>query len=105
MRKIGEFILGSFEDKLCLLDFNQRKMRKIVDKFNTAAIYITHDLAVVSTMANKIGVLPMTKEDLLKTSDIISIHVVLNDKYKNLITNKELKIMKKSSKNSDIWTI
>ena len=30
--------------------------------------------------ANKIGVLPMTKEDLLKNSDIVSIHVVLNDK-------------------------
>ena len=25
--------------------------------------------------ANKLGVLPMSKEDLLKTSDIISIHV------------------------------
>ncbi len=49
------------------------------------------------TCANKIGVLPMTKEDLLKTSDIVSIHVVLNDKYKNLITNKEFKMMKKSS--------
>jgi phosphoglycerate dehydrogenase-like enzyme len=49
------------------------------------------------THANKIGVLPMTKEDLLKTSDIVSIHVVLKDKYKNLITNKEFKIMKKSS--------
>tara|TARA_A100001015_G_scaffold46541_1_gene51338 strand:- start:843 stop:1793 length:951 start_codon:yes stop_codon:yes gene_type:complete len=49
------------------------------------------------THANKIGVLPMTKEDLLKTSDIISIHVVLNDKYKNLITKKDFEIMKKSS--------
>ena len=47
--------------------------------------------------ANEIGVLPMSKEDLLKTSDIISIHLVLGDKYKNLITKKELEIMKKSS--------
>ncbi len=47
--------------------------------------------------ANKIGVLPMSKEDLLKNSDIISIHVVLNEKYKNLITKKELNMMKKSS--------
>ena len=30
--KIGELILGSFEDKLCLLDFRYRKMRKTVDK-------------------------------------------------------------------------
>ena len=47
--------------------------------------------------ANKIGVLPMSKEDLLKNSDIISIHVVLNEKYKNLITKKELNMVKKSS--------
>ena len=29
--KIGELILGSFDDKLCLLDFRYRKMRKRVD--------------------------------------------------------------------------
>ena len=49
------------------------------------------------THANKIGVLPMGKEDLLKTSDIISIHLVLGDKYKNLITKKEFDMMKRSS--------
>jgi|TARA_B110000971_G_scaffold130768_1_gene133862 phosphoglycerate dehydrogenase-like enzyme len=49
------------------------------------------------THANKIGVLPMSKEDLLSNSDIISIHVVLGDRYKNLITQKEFKLMKKSS--------
>ena len=47
--------------------------------------------------ANKIGVLPMSKEDLLKNSDIISIHLVLGERYKNLITKKELKMMKKTS--------
>tara|TARA_B100001093_G_C26851389_1_gene1025334 strand:+ start:3288 stop:4238 length:951 start_codon:yes stop_codon:yes gene_type:complete len=47
--------------------------------------------------ANELGVLPMSKEDLLKTSDIVSIHVVLNDRYKNLITLKEFSIMKKNS--------
>ena len=47
--------------------------------------------------ANEIGVLPMSKEDLLKNSDIVSIHLVLADRYKNLITKKELKMMKKSS--------
>ena len=49
------------------------------------------------THANKIGVLPMNKEDLLKNSDIISIHLVLGDRYKNLITKKELSMMKKTS--------
>ena len=49
------------------------------------------------THANKMGVLPMSKEDLLSNSDIISIHVVLGDRYKNLITKKELKLMKKTA--------
>ena len=47
--------------------------------------------------ANEIGVLPMSKEDLLKTSDIISIHLVLGERYKNLITKKEIEMMKKTS--------
>ena len=47
--------------------------------------------------ANELGVLPMSKEDLLKNSDIISIHLVLGDRYKNLITKNELKMMKKNS--------
>jgi D-3-phosphoglycerate dehydrogenase len=47
--------------------------------------------------ANELGVLPMSKEDLLKNSDIISIHLVLGEKYKNLITKKEFGMMKKTS--------
>ncbi len=47
--------------------------------------------------ANEIGVLPMSKEDLLKNSDIISIHLVLGERYKNLITKKEIEMMKKTS--------
>ena len=46
--------------------------------------------------ANELGVLPMSKEELLKQSDIISLHVVLGDRYKNLITKKEFEIMKKT---------
>ena len=41
--------------------------------------------------ANELGVLPMSKEDLLKNSDIISIHLVLGERYKNLITKKEIR--------------
>ena len=47
--------------------------------------------------ANEVGVLPMSKEDLLKNSDIISIHLVFGDRYKNLITKKEIEMMKKTS--------
>ena len=39
----------------------------------------------------------MTKEDLLKNSDIVSIHLVLGERYKNLITKKELDMMKKTA--------
>ena len=46
---------------------------------------------------NELGVLPMSKDDLLKTSDILSIHVVMGDRYKNLITQKEFSVMKKNS--------
>jgi phosphoglycerate dehydrogenase-like enzyme len=49
------------------------------------------------THANKLGVLPMSKEDLLTNSDFISIHVVLRETYKNLITSKEFQLMKKSA--------
>ena len=48
------------------------------------------------TEANDLNVLPMSKNDLLKTSDIVSIHVVLGDRYKNL-SQKELGVMKKTS--------
>ena len=44
--KIGELILGSFDDKLCLLDFRYRKMRKTVDnriKNGLNADFIEHD--------------------------------------------------------------
>ena len=44
--------------------------------------------------ANELGILPMSKEDLLKNSDIISIHLVLGERYKNLITKKEIEMMK-----------
>lgn len=46
--------------------------------------------------ANKLGVLPMTKDELLRQSDVVSLHVVLGERYKNLITEKEFKIMKKT---------
>ena len=47
--------------------------------------------------ANELGVLPMSKEDLLKNSDIISIHLILGNRYKNLITKKEISMMKKTA--------
>ena len=37
----------------------------------------------------------MSKEDLLENPDIISIHLVLGERYKNSIIKKELEMMKK----------
>ena len=47
--------------------------------------------------AKELDVLPVSKEDLLNTSDFISIHVVMGDRYKNLIKLKEFDMMKKSA--------
>jgi peptide/nickel transport system ATP-binding protein len=45
-------------------------IRDIVDEYNTAAIYITHDLAVVAQMADRIKVL--LKGEEVETSDTVS---------------------------------
>jgi len=48
--KIGELILGSFKDKLCLLDFKYRKMRKTVDgriKKGLKAHFIEHNSEII----------------------------------------------------------
>jgi len=42
-------------------------------------------------------VLAVTKEELLKKSDFITIHTVLSDRTKNLITKKDLKLMKETA--------
>ena len=48
--KIGELILGSFEGKLCLLDYNYRKMRNAVDdriKKGLNADFIEEDSEII----------------------------------------------------------
>jgi D-3-phosphoglycerate dehydrogenase len=42
-------------------------------------------------------VLAVTKEELLENSDFITIHVVLSDRTKNLITKKDLELMKETA--------
>ena len=71
------------------------QMAKIAQAFGMQVSAWSENLDL--THANKTGVLPMSKEDLITNSDIISIHVVLGDRYKNLITQKEFKLMKKSA--------
>jgi D-3-phosphoglycerate dehydrogenase len=45
----------------------------------------------------ELDVLPSSKEDLIKTSDFLSIHVQGGERYKNCITLKEMDKMKKTS--------
>ncbi len=45
----------------------------------------------------KLDVLPCSKEDILKTSDFLSIHVQGGERYKKLIKLKELDMMKKTA--------
>ncbi len=45
----------------------------------------------------ELDVLPCSKEDLIKNSDFLSIHVQGGEKYKNCITLKEMDMMKKTS--------
>ena len=46
---------------------------------------------------SELGVLPSTKEDLIKNSDFISIHVQGGDRYRECITLKEFDKMKKTA--------
>jgi len=45
----------------------------------------------------ELDVLPCSKEDLIKNSDFLSIHVQGGERYKNCITLKEMDMMKKTS--------
>tara|TARA_B100001027_G_scaffold186797_1_gene139391 strand:- start:1399 stop:2349 length:951 start_codon:yes stop_codon:yes gene_type:complete len=45
----------------------------------------------------ELNVLPSSKDDLIKNSDFLSIHVQGGDRYKNCITLKEMNKMKRSS--------
>ena len=71
------------------------QMAKIGQAFGMQVVAWSENLNL--SHANELGVLPMTKEDLFSNSDFISVHVVLGDKYKNLVTKKEFKFMKKSA--------
>lgn len=54
---VGELLLGSFEDKLCLLDYRYRKMRNAVDKrIQTAAKanYVEQSDEVIETAKQQI---------------------------------------------------
>ena len=71
------------------------QVAKIGKAFGMEVIAWSENLNLAN--ANKLGVLPMSKEDLIKNSDVISIHVLLGERYKDLIKKKEFEMMKKSA--------
>ena len=70
------------------------QVAKIGKAFGMQVVAWSENLNLSHT--NELGVLPMSKEELLKKADIVSLHVVLGERYKNLITKKELETMKKT---------
>mgnify|MGYP001201647739 FL=1 len=70
------------------------QVAKIAKAFGMQVVAWSENLNL--SHANELGVLPLSKEELLKQSDIISIHVVLGERYKNLIGKNEFKMMKKT---------
>jgi len=71
------------------------QVAKIAKAFGMQVIAWSENLDL--NKCKELDVLPVTKDDLLKTSDFISIHVVLGDRYKELIKLKEFDMMKKTT--------
>ena len=59
---------------------------------------IAWSLNLTEERCNEVGVnFAKSKDELFKESDIVSIHLVLSESTKNLITYKELSMMKESA--------
>ena len=71
------------------------QVAKIAKAFGMQIVAWSENLDL--NQCKKLDVVPVSKEDLLKTSDFVSIHVVLSDRYKELIKLKEFDMMKKTS--------
>ena len=71
------------------------QVAKIAKAFGMQVVAWSENLDL--NQCKKLDVVPVSKEDLLKTSDFVSIHVVLSDRYKELIKLKEFDMMKKTS--------
>jgi len=71
------------------------EVSKVALAFGMNVIAWSENLKLSVAKDNK--VLAVTKEDLLKKSDFITIHTVLSDRTKNLITKKDLELMKETA--------
>ena len=71
------------------------QVAKIAKAFSMQVIAWSENLDL--NKCKELDVLPVSKDDLLKTSDFVSIHVVLDERYRELIKLKELDMMKKTA--------
>ncbi|MDC0356226.1 D-2-hydroxyacid dehydrogenase family protein, partial [Candidatus Pelagibacter sp.] len=71
------------------------QVAKIAKAFGMQVIAWSENLDL--DKCKELDVLPCTKEDLIKTSDYISIHVQGGDRYKDCITIREFDQMKKTT--------
>ena len=71
------------------------QVAKIAKAFGMQVIAWSENLDL--NKCKELDVLPVTKEDLLKTSDFVSIHIVLGDRYRELIKLKDFDMMKKTA--------
>lgn len=70
-------------------------VKRLRDGFGVNFIY--YDLKRNETAEKEFGVQFVSLEDLMKTSDFVSIHVPLTPETKHLIGEKELRLMKKTA--------
>jgi D-3-phosphoglycerate dehydrogenase len=71
------------------------QVSKVALAFGMNVIGWSENLKISTANENK--VLAVTKEELLEKSDIVTIHTVLSERTKNLITKKDFKLMKDSA--------
>jgi D-3-phosphoglycerate dehydrogenase len=71
------------------------QVSKVALAFGMNVIAWSENLKISTANENK--VLAVTKEELLEKSDIITIHTVLSERTKNLITKKDFELMKNTA--------
>ena len=71
------------------------QVSKVALAFGMNVIAWSENLKISTANENK--VLAVTKEELLEKSDIITIHTVLSDRTKNLISKKDFELMKQTA--------
>lgn len=93
-----EFIGNQLKEKtIGILGYG--RLGKIVAKYCKAfdMNVISHDPNVSKEIMLKNGIKKVGFEELFKKSDIVSLHVLLTEKTKNLIKEKHLRLMKKNA--------